>query len=194
VSPKAACQALADWEVNGTGSETVGGNTALQQTFAATSDGKLSGDFAAWVSDVKTKSAASAADGAQVSADCLLQGVTIFPPVTPAPAESSAAPSSSPPSLAGKTVATFSGSGIENTAKFTVTDTWKLSYSFDCSSFGTTGNFIVSEDGGGDLSGASVNELGPGKSGSTYAYGDAGTHYLEINSECSWNVRVIDEG
>jgi hypothetical protein len=75
-----------------------------------------------------------------------------------------------------------------------VTDTWKLDYSFDCSSFGTSGNFIVNEDGGSDFSGASVNRLGTGKSGSTYAYGDAGTHYLQINSECSWSVKVIDEG
>jgi hypothetical protein len=75
-----------------------------------------------------------------------------------------------------------------------VTDTWKLDYSFDCSSFETSGDFIVNEDGGSDFSGASVNQLGTGKSGSTYAYGDAGTHYLQINSECSWSVKVIDEG
>jgi hypothetical protein len=31
------------------------------------------------------------------------------------------------------------------------------------------------------------------KSSSTWAYGDAGTHYLEINSECDWTVRVLDE-
>ncbi|HEX3514572.1 MAG TPA: hypothetical protein VHT26_11295 [Trebonia sp.] len=198
VSGLAACQALANWEVNSTGSETVGDNTALQHKFAAVSDGKLSGDFAAWVSDVKTKSSAASADGAAVSGDCALLGVTIFPPVTPSAAPSSPAapppPQSSAPSLAGHTVATFSGSGIENTAKFTVTDTWKLDYSFDCSSFGTSGNFIVNEDGGSDFSGVTVNELGTGKSGSTYAYGDAGAHYLEINSECSWNVTVIDEG
>jgi hypothetical protein len=112
---------------------------------------------------------------------------------TPAavPSSAPAPPSSSPPSLAGKTVATFSGSGIENTPKFTVTDTWKLSYSFDCSTFGYKGNFQVYEDGG--FSGVTVNDLATSKSGSTYAYGDAGTHYLEVNSECSWSVKVIDE-
>ncbi|MGH3291143.1 MAG: helix-turn-helix domain-containing protein [Trebonia sp.] len=122
---------------------------------------------------------------------------TLYLPQTPAaqasvPPPAPAAPSSSPPSLAGKTIATFSGSGIENTPKFTVPDTWKLDYSFDCSNFGYKGNFQVYEDGG--FSGLTVSDLAMSKSGSTYAYDDAGTHYLEINSECSWQVQVIDEG
>jgi hypothetical protein len=25
-------------------------------------------------------------------------------------------------------------------------------------------------------------------------YGDAGTRHLEVNSECSWSVKVTDEG
>jgi hypothetical protein len=76
-----------------------------------------------------------------------------LPQAATPPASPSSAPTSSPPSLAGKAVATFSGSGIQNTPKFTVTDTWKLSYSFDCSSFGFKGNFQVYEDGGIDFSG-----------------------------------------
>lgn len=94
---------------------------------------------------------------------------------------------------AAKTVATFSGSGITNTAQFTVSSTWKLDYSFDCSNFGYAGTFIVMEDGG--LGGAmDVNALAVSKTGSSYAYDDAGTHYLEVNSECSWTLKVIDEG
>ena len=31
------------------------------------------------------------------------------------------------------------------------------------------------------------------KAASTWAYGDAGRHYLEVNSECDWTVKVIDE-
>lgn len=31
------------------------------------------------------------------------------------------------------------------------------------------------------------------KTSSTWAYGDAGTHYLAIASECDWTVKVIDE-
>ena len=91
-----------------------------------------------------------------------------------------------------RTVATFSGSGQENTPRFTVTDTWKLVYSFNCSSFGTSGNFQVYEDGGNDFN-LSVNDLAMSKSSSTWAYDDGGTHYLEINSECSWKVKVVDE-
>jgi hypothetical protein len=111
------------------------------------------------------------------------------------PAQTQAAPPA--PSRAAvataKTVATFSGSGITNTAQFTVSSTWKLDYSFDCSNFGYAGNFIVMEDGG--LSGAmNVNELAMSKTGSSYAYNDAGTHYIEVNSECSWTLKVIDEG
>ena len=104
------------------------------------------------------------------------------------PAAASSAPAAKP-----HTVATFTGSGIQNTPRFTVTSTWKLAYSFDCSAFGGTGNFIVSEDGDSDFGGVTVDELGAGKRSSTWAYNDAGTHYLAVNSECSWTVKVIDE-
>lgn len=119
------------------------------------------------------------------------------PTAAPAPATSSApapAPASSAPSAAGETVATFSGSGILTTPKFTTTGSWKLDYSFDCSSFGTSGNFAVYQYTGSTLTDVSVNQLGMGKSGSTYDYADGGTHYLEVNSECSWTLKVVDEG
>ena len=45
-----------------------------------------------------------------------------------------------------------------------------------------------------DFDGVEVNDLARSKSGSTWAYGDGGQHYLEINSECSWTVNVVDEG
>jgi hypothetical protein len=186
VTPLAACKALAAWE-NGS-SRSVADDASLRQTFQDTSQ-PLSGDFATWTAGIKSGGADDNANADRVGSDCAAWEVTIFPSASPPPA-----PATSAPSLAGKTVATFSGSGIENTPKFTVTDTWKLDYTFDCSSFGTSGNFIVNEDGGADFTGASVNELGAGKSGSTYAYGDAGTHYLQVNSECSWSVKVIDEG
>ena len=117
---------------------------------------------------------------------------------TQAAAPSSAAAATAPPSASpsktpvAHTVATYSGSGIENTPQFTVTATWKLDYSFDCSNFGYQGNFIVMEDG--TFGAMSVNGLAMSKSGSSYAYNDGGTHYLEINSECSWSVKIVDEG
>lgn len=92
-----------------------------------------------------------------------------------------------------KTVATFKGDGVQSTPQFTVTSNWKLDYSFDCSSFGYAGNFIVMEDGG--LGGAmDVNTLAMSKSSSSYAYGDAGQHYIKVDSECSWTLKVVDEG
>jgi hypothetical protein len=115
-----------------------------------------------------------------------------------AAAASSAASPSAPSSpsaalVAARTVATFTGSGIENTPRFTVTATWKLEYSFICANEGGQGNFVVSEDGGSDFNGVSVNELSSGRSGSALAYGDSGTRYLAIDSECAWKVKVVDE-
>ena len=119
-------------------------------------------------------------------------------PSTPAAAESSptgvasTSASATPAAATARTVATFTGSGQENTPRFTVTDTWKLVYSFNCSSFGSSGNFQVYEDGGNDFN-LSVNDLAMSKSSSTWAYNDGGAHYLQINSECSWKVKVVDE-
>ena len=112
-----------------------------------------------------------------------------------ATATATAAPSAthSAPAAGARTVAAFTGSGTEKTRRFTVTDTWKLTYSFNCAEFGQSGNFQVFEDGGSDFSGVEVNDLAMSKSSSTWAYNDSGTHYLEINSECSWKLKVIDE-
>jgi hypothetical protein len=40
------------------------------------------------------------------------------------------------------------------------------------------------------INGVSVNELGTGRGPvATYAYGDAGTHYLSVNTEgCQWSL------
>lgn len=64
-----------------------------------------------------------------------------------------------------------------------MTSTWKLNFQFSCKSFGQAGNFIVLEDGGSDFNGAEVNDLAMSKTGSTWAYGDAGRHDLEVISE-----------
>lgn len=104
-----------------------------------------------------------------------------------------AAPATTAAAAAARTVATFTGSGTQSTAPFTVTANWAVAYSFDCSDFGYKGNFIIMEDG--SFTGAmDVNVLALKKSGSSYAYGDAGTHYLKMTTECSWTVKVVDEG
>lgn len=141
--------------------------------------------------------ASAAGSGGSPSSILALQTTT---PASPGPARTPPAThpateqASSPAPVKAHVVATFSGSGIENTPKFTVTSTWKLDYSFSCRNFGSSGNFIVYEDGGNNFNGVDVNDLAVSKTGSTWAYDDAGTHYLEINSECAWTVKVIDEG
>lgn len=93
---------------------------------------------------------------------------------------------------AGQVIARFNGSGTQNTASFTTPDNWALSWSYWGCPNGTS-NFQVTEynaDGSIDPNGVSVNELGTGRGPvATYAYGDAGTHYLSVNTEsCSWSL------
>jgi hypothetical protein len=135
--------------------------------------------------------ASAAANGSHPSAS------STAPPATQAAAAATSSATPSPTHSAAaaraRTVATFTGSGTEKTPRFTATDTWKLTYSFNCAEFGQSGNFQVFEDGGSDFNGVEVNDLAMSKSASTWAYNDGGTHYLEVNSECSWKVKVIDE-
>ena len=48
-----------------------------------------------------------------------------------------------------------------------------------------SGKLQVYEYGSGGLESVMVNDLATAKTASTHAYNDAGTHHLEINSECS---------
>ena len=109
---------------------------------------------------------------------------------SPAPGQRPAAPRHH--ATAARVLATFTGSGIQNTPKFRIggNGTWKLDWSYSCAAFGSSGNFIV-DDGNTDANGPNVNELGKGGKGGTWAYSDGGMHYLSVNSECSWRVRVI---
>jgi len=86
-------------------------------------------------------------------------------------------------------IAHFRGSGIENTSRFTTPSTWTLRWSYNCASFGQSGNFAVLENGG--AAGVTVNELGMHGHGTTHGYNDAGRHYLEVDSECSWSMKAI---
>jgi hypothetical protein len=111
----------------------------------------------------------------------------------PAAPAAAAAPSSAAAKApaAPKVIASFTGSGIENTAKFSAPSDYTVNWSYSCAAFGQSGNFIVSGDGGSDFNGASVNELGNGGHGTTHVYDDAGAHYLGIDSECSWSIQVV---
>ena len=141
---------------------------------------------AALSSHGSTPPPAAATGAPPVASSATVQPASAAPPATKAAAKPAVAKAA--------VVAKFSGSGQENTARFTVSSTWKLSYSFNCSAFGGSGNFIVFEDGGNDFSGVSVNALAASKTGTSWAYSDAGTHYLEVDSECAWSMTVTDEG
>jgi hypothetical protein len=85
----------------------------------------------------------------------------------------------------------ISGSGSHSTEVFSVNQEWALDWSYDCSNFSDgTGNFIVNVNG--DVSTLGVNQLGSVDSGTEYFH-QGGNVYLEINSECSWTVKVINE-
>lgn len=84
-----------------------------------------------------------------------------------------------------------SGSGIHSTEAFHVNGSWELQWSYDCSSFSDgTGNFIVNVDG--DVSDVLVSQLGSGDSGTEYVH-HGGNVYFEINSECNWTVKALND-
>ncbi|MFI1091083.1 hypothetical protein [Streptomyces sp. NPDC020917] len=100
-----------------------------------------------------------------------------------APAKASAAPKP-------KVVLAESGHGIKNTVRFTVHGDWDLRYTYNCSSFGYQGNFIVTGMGG-DFPDVMVNEMGMKGSDVTHQH-DGGTIYLQVDSECNWTVKATD--
>jgi hypothetical protein len=103
-----------------------------------------------------------------------------------------AAPAAAPAGPADKVVLEGSGNGIKNTANFTTGSDWSIAYTFNCASFGYKGNFQIYAYDGSQLSGVPANELAMKGGATSYQHGDSGTHYLEINSECAWTVKVTD--
>jgi hypothetical protein len=87
-----------------------------------------------------------------------------------------------------------SGSGIQTTERFAVSDDWDIRWAYDCSNFGNDGNFVVTIFKGNTMSDeAGVNELGSKQDGTEHLHGGAGERYLEINSECNWEVEAVSE-
>lgn len=110
-------------------------------------------------------------------------GSTVAAPAQPAPAQAAAVP---------QVLLNISGSGSKSTAKFTAASDWDLNWSYDCSNFGSQGNFqvfVYNGDGSMSFSNSGVNQLG--KSGADVEhYHSGGTFYLTVNSECSWKIQV----
>jgi hypothetical protein len=106
------------------------------------------------------------------------------------PGESRAAQSAPAPAPRPHVVLKESGSGIQTTRKFYVSEDWDLVWQYDCSSFGTSGNFGVYIDGGDGMD-AGPNELGAKGDGTDHLHHGGGYRYLVVNSECDWTVEVI---
>jgi len=120
--------------------------------------------------------------------------------ISKAPATATAADTAAPTSTStAKTTAkaktstvlpAMKGSGGKNTPKFTTGADWTIHYSFNCAGFGSKGNFQIYVYDGTSLGAVGVNDLAAKGSGTAPIYGDSGSHYLTVNSECSWTVSV----
>lgn len=146
----------------------------------------------------KSSPTKTAADTSSVKATTTVTARTTITATTTAtatPAASATTTAAAPPPAApaAKTVLTLSGNGIKNSPNFIVTQSqWTIAYSYDCTSFGSRGNFIVTindSSGKTDFAKSGVNELAAKGNSSTVEHG-AGTYSLSINSECNWNVAV----
>jgi hypothetical protein len=82
------------------------------------------------------------------------------------------------------------GNGIKQTASFTAGSEWTISYRYDCTAFGQSGNFAVTiMDTSGGLVNVAANELGTKGTAASVQH-ESGRFYLEVNSECSWHIVV----
>ena len=143
-------------------------------------------------STVTVTAAAAAAPTVTVTARAAAAAPTVTVTATATPA---AAPHTAP---ASNVLITFSGSGIRNSAPFVVNSSAVTAhYSYSCSAFGSSGNFIADLVSGSPSSGSYddqsiANQLGTGGSQTTTVYPqDVGsTYHLEVNSECSWSITL----
>ena len=88
-----------------------------------------------------------------------------------------------------------SGSGSQSGPKFAVpagARQWLEVWQYDCSSYGSRGNFIASITGYGSAqytTDSGVNQLGNGGHGINH-YFDTGTFSIQIISECDWTETI----
>jgi hypothetical protein len=145
---------------------------------------------------------ASAKSGAPAAASTAGPTVTVTAPGSPAAASS--APAASPTTQAAATnhlLLTFSGSGIRNSAPFNVGGgPLTVTYSFNCSSFGGSGNFQADLYYGNqaslnsdDLSIANALAVSGHQTTTVYPQYPGKDYYLSVNSECSWRVKVTGQ-
>jgi hypothetical protein len=87
---------------------------------------------------------------------------------------------------------TFAGTGNRVTSQFTVAaqGRWELRWSYQCAGHASADRLIIME-GNAAHSGVSVDAAGAEGEGSTWAYSDAGTHYLVVTTNCDWTAKVL---
>jgi len=103
-----------------------------------------------------------------------------------------AGPATALPSAPAWIHAVYAHTGSANTSPFTIggNGTWKLAWSYKCAGFDPDPSFTVSQDGTDSVDGAYIARLGAAGRGVTWAYKDAGTHYLAIRTQCRWRITV----
>jgi len=103
---------------------------------------------------------------------------------------SSSSSSLTPSGSASHVVFKDSGSGLHTTEKFTVAGEWDLSWYYDCSGYGSEGNFaILGYVDGENTPNVLVNQIGMSDKSVEHLH-EGGRMYLQINSECSWQISV----
>lgn len=80
------------------------------------------------------------------------------------------------------------------TGVFATGSEWSISYTYDCTNTGRAGEFMLFEQGGPRNGAMPVMIVGRRGSAVYFEHGDAGRHYLAIESLCSWTIRVADSG
>jgi hypothetical protein len=88
--------------------------------------------------------------------------------------------------------AVYASTGSADTSQFTIggNGTWKIAWSYSCAGLDPKGSFAVGQDGANSVDGAYITRLGATGRGVTWAYKDAGTHYLAIRTQCRWRITV----
>jgi hypothetical protein len=111
--------------------------------------------------------------------------------------QASAAPSSAAPSpsaaFKAQQLLDVSGSSQYQTARYTVggSGDYDIDWTYNEGTMGSQVNFQIYGDGGNDDSVTDPNQLGTGGSGVVHVYNDPGTHYLQVNSEGNWTLKVV---
>ena len=100
--------------------------------------------------------------------------------------------------LAGADTDTFTSTQIGSsgsTPDFSQSGQWLMDWSYNCSSYGSQGNFAVevNQPAGSSIVDIGPNELGNSGSGVDYYY-DTGQFNLSVDSECDWSITVEPTG